>query len=240
MTRSLSLLVRTRIFVWACPERSLQGVYSGMKFLSQVNRGEPARIGQNVMVTGGGNVAIDCARVALRLGAKVTILYRREKKDMPALKEEISEAEHEGINFVFLGSPVKVLAKDGKVNGIEVEKMRLGEFDRSGRRSPESTGEFLTLPCDTVITAIGGNPDSDFLTKTGIKVAKNGTVPVNQFSLQTTAPAVFAGGDVVTGPWTVSDAHGAWQEVRSSHRHPIDGQEQISRVSRKPSATRWR
>jgi len=190
------------------PGEELEGVYSGMKFLSEVNRGEPARIGQEVVVTGGGNVAIDCARVALRLGAKVTILYRREKKDMPALKEEIREAEHEGINFIFLGAPAKVLAKDGKVNGIEVEKMRLGEFDRSGRRSPESTGEFSTLPCDTVITAIGGNPDSDFLAKTGIKVSKNGTVPVNQFSLQTTAPAVFAGGDLVTGPWTVTDAMG--------------------------------
>ena len=127
---------------------------------------------------------------------------------MPALKEEIHEAGHEGINFVFLGAPARVLAKDGKVNGIEVEKMRLGEFDRSGRRSPESTGEFSTLPCDTVITAIGGNPDSDFLAKTGIKVSKNGTVPVNQFSLQTTAPEVFAGGDLVTGPWTVTDAMG--------------------------------
>lgn len=186
----------------------LEGVYPGMKFLSAVNRGDSVKIGKEVVVTGGGNVAIDCARVALRLGAKVTILYRREKKDMPALKEEIHEAELEGIRFVFLGAPSKVLAKNGKVSGIEVEKMRLGEFDRSGRRSPESTGEFYTIPCDTVITAIGGNPDSGFLAGTGIKVSRNGTVAVEKFSLQTEVPTVFAGGDVVSGPWTVTDAMG--------------------------------
>jgi len=190
------------------PAEDLKGVFPGMKFLRDINMKKSVKVGKEVMVIGGGNVAIDCARVAVRCGAEVTILYRREKKEMPALPEEIHEAEIEGINFIFLGSPLEVMGKDGKVSGIKIMKMKLGDFDNSGRRKPEPTKESFILPCDTVITAIGGTSDTKFLTKAGIKVNKNNTVEVDKSSLQTSTPLIFAGGDVVSGPYTVSDAMG--------------------------------
>ncbi|MFH0813641.1 MAG: FAD-dependent oxidoreductase, partial [Pseudomonadota bacterium] len=190
------------------PGKELDGVYSGIKFLKDVNMKKSVKVGKEVVVIGGGNVAIDCARVAVRHGSRVTIIYRREKKEMPALMEEIYEAEIEGINFIFLGSPVKLIGDNGKVSGIEVMKMALGDFDHSGRRRPEPTGEFYTLPGDMVITAIGGTSDTNFLKKVGVKVTKQGTVQVDRISLRTSVPLLYAGGDVVTGPYTVSDAMG--------------------------------
>jgi len=184
----------------------LKGVHPGITFLRNVNRGEPVQVGQEVVVVGGGNVAVDCARVAIRLGAKVTILYRRQRKEMPALEEEIHEAEKEGVHFVFLGTPTKILEKGVSVSGIEVMKMKLGDFDRSGRRTPEPAGESYTITCDTVITAIGGRSDTRFLRKAGVARSKAGTIKVDKYSLRTSAPLLYAGGDVVTGPYTVSDA----------------------------------
>jgi len=127
---------------------------------------------------------------------------------MPALTEEVHEAEMEGINFVFLGSPNKLIGKNGSVSGIEVMKMKLGEYDLAGRIRPEPTGKTYLLKCDTVITAIGGSSETGFLKKAGIKLSKNGTVEVDKYSLQTSMPKIYAGGDLVTGPYTVSDAMG--------------------------------
>jgi len=125
---------------------------------------------------------------------------------MPALGEEIREAETEGINLVFLGAPTKILGKGDSVSGIEVMQMQLGHFDHSGRRTPEPTGESYTIDCDTVITAIGGRPDTRFLRTTGVARSKTGSITVDTYTLQTSAPLLYAGGDVVTGPYTVSDA----------------------------------
>jgi NADH-quinone oxidoreductase subunit F len=215
------------------PGEKLKGVFSGMEFLRDINMKKSVEVGKEVIVIGGGNVAIDCGRVAVRCGAKVTILYRREKKEMPALPEEIREAELEGINFIFLGSPLEVMGKEGKVRGIKVMKMTLGDFDNSGRRRPEPTKESFTLPCDTVITAIGGTSDTKFLTKAGIKVTKNNTVEVDKSSLQTSTPLVYAGGDVVSGPYTVSDAmrHGkTFAKIIDSHLMGINRFNELRKI----------
>ncbi|MBN2467991.1 MAG: FAD-dependent oxidoreductase [Deltaproteobacteria bacterium] len=190
------------------PGEDLDGVYAGMKFLRDVNMGKAFQVGKEVVVIGGGNVAIDCARVATRLGAMVTILYRRERKDMPALEEEIHEAELEGVSFIFLGAPRAIVGAKGKVAGIEVTRMKLGEFDSSGRRRPVPTEEIYTIQCNAVITAIGGKADTSVLEQMGVTLSRNGTVQVDKYTLQTSVPLCYAGGDVVTGPWTVSDAMG--------------------------------
>jgi NADH-quinone oxidoreductase subunit F len=179
-----------------------------MKLLREVNMGRSVTVGKEVVVIGGGNVAIDCARVMIRLGARVTILYRRIKEEMPALDEEIHEAEMEGIHFIFLGAPHKVIGKNARVHALEVMQMKLGEYDLAGRIRPEPTGKIYPLKCDMVITAIGGRPDTGFLKKSGISLSKNGTVEVDTYSLQTSTPKIYAGGDLVMGPYTASDAMG--------------------------------
>ena len=190
------------------PGERLRGVYPGMKFLREVNSGMPVKVGKEVVVIGGGNVAIDCARVMIRLGAQVTILYRRTREEMPALEEEVHEAELEGIQFTFLGAPLKVMASRGRASAIEIMKMKLGEYDLAGRMRPEPTGKTYRVRCDTVVTAIGGSSDSSFMEKAGIGLSKNGTVEVDRYTLQTAAAKIYAGGDVVTGPYTVTDAMG--------------------------------
>ncbi len=190
------------------PGEELQGVYPGMKFLRDVAMGRPPVMGREVVVVGGGNVAIDCARVLLRLGANVTILYRRIKEEMPALKEEIHEAEIEGVQFVFLGAPHALKGTGGRVSGIEVMQMRMGAYDIAGRITPEPTGKTRLLKCDAVVTAIGGRPDTGFLKKLKLNIARNGTVGVDTYTFQTAADSVYAGGDVVTGSNTVTDAMG--------------------------------
>lgn len=184
----------------------LNGVWSGLEFLDKVNSSENITIGERVVVIGGGNVAIDAARSSLRLGAKeVTILYRREKEDMPADHREIEEAEHEGINFIFLGAPTAIIGKDGKVTSIKYAKMTLSYFDDDGRRVPISTNEEELKECDSVVLAVGQSIETEgLLTNTGVQLARNGQVIVNQHTLESSIPMIFAGGDVVTGPATVS------------------------------------
>jgi len=182
----------------------LQGVLSGIEFLRDVNMGKEVEIGEKTVIIGGGNVAIDAARVASRLGAEVTILYRREKSDMPAEEEEISQAEEEGIPVMTLVAPERILAGKGCVRGISVTRCTPGEFDLSGRRRPVPGKETLTIECDSVISAIGQRPDSAFIGKLGIEINRNGTISVDPFTLETSVAGVYAGGDLVTGPDTVS------------------------------------
>ncbi|MBT9144749.1 MAG: NADP-reducing hydrogenase subunit HndC [candidate division WS2 bacterium] len=192
----------------------LKGVWSGLEFLDKVNSNEKITIGEKVVVIGGGNVAIDAARSSLRLGAReVTILYRREKEDMPADHREIEEAEHEGINFILLGAPTAIVGKDDKVIAIKYAKMTLGYFDDNGRRVPTSTNEEELKYCDTVILAVGQSIETEgLLRETGIQLTRNGQVIVNQHTLESSIPMVYAGGDVVTGPATVSGSmsQGKW------------------------------
>lgn len=209
-----------------CPGEELPGVYTGIDFLRRVNLGEKPEIGSNVAVIGGGNVAIDVARSAVRLGAEnVTIIYRRGRDEMPAADDEIAEAEEEGVKFRFLSAPVEVLG-DGKCQSLKLELMELGETDAKGRRKAVGTGKFETVPVTSVISAIGQKIDlsgiADFETD------KAGNVVVKLPSYQTSVEDVFAGGDVVTGPKFAIDAIAAGKEASISiHRYVHPGQSQV-------------
>ncbi|HYA43895.1 MAG TPA: NADH-quinone oxidoreductase subunit NuoF [Syntrophobacteraceae bacterium] len=210
---------------------NLSGVFGSVEFLRDFNNNEEdwlsgkKRLGTKVAVIGGGNSAIDAARVALRLGADVTILYRREKKDMPAAEEEILAAEEEGVKIEVLVAPLKIEDKDGKVCGITCERMHLKDFDKSGRKIPGAiTGSGFTLSVDAVISSIGQAPDMSFVPKeSGVGISKWSTFELARGSKSQTAnPKYFTGGDALTGPDTVIGAiaagHRAAREMDSCIR----------------------
>ena len=183
----------------------LEGVMHGIEFLRKVNMGEEVKLGERVIVVGGGNTAMDVARTALRLGAEVTVVYRRSRKEMPANPREVEEAEEEGVRFMFLTNPVKIIG-NGKVEEVELIKMKLGEPDASGRRRPiPIEGSEFRVKADNVILAIGQYCDEEFLRALGIE-AKRGKALVDEITLQTNIPGVFAGGDLVLGPSTVIES----------------------------------
>ena len=208
-----------------CPGEELGGVSTGIDFLRRVNQGEKPEVGSNVAVIGGGNVAIDVARAALRLGAEnVTIIYRRGRDEMPAADDEIAEAEEEGVKFRFLASPVEILG-DGKCESLKLERMELGEADARGRRKAVGTGKFETVPVTAVLSAIGQKIDLSGIAD--FKTDKGGNVVVSLPSYQTSVADVFAGGDVVTGPKFAIDAIAAGKEASISiHRFVHPGQTQ--------------
>jgi NADH-quinone oxidoreductase subunit F len=201
---------------------NLKGVEGAAEFLRRVNlQNNTLKVGKRIAVIGGGNSAIDAARTAKRLGAaEVTILYRRERKDMPAWQNEIEAALHEGIVIEYLVAPTKLSGTNGTLNAIECTRMKLGEFDRTGRRRPVPIeGSSFTLPVDLVIPAISQSPDTSFITPdSGIKVTKGGTFERSARSrTRSTAEGVFVCGDAVSGPATVVEAiltgHQAAQDV---------------------------
>ena len=157
-----------------CPGDDLKGVFTGVEFLRAVNLGKRPAIGKQVAVIGGGNVAIDVARAAVRRGADVTLLYRRGREEMPAADEEVAEAEAEGVKFRFLCAPVEILGEKGKATAIKVETMTLGEPDEKGRRKPVGTGEFETIAVDSVIGAIGQTVDWGTLDTGALTTTKKG------------------------------------------------------------------
>jgi len=185
----------------------LKGVVHALDFLWSVNCGEKMEIGKNVVVIGGGNVAVDAAKTALRLGAnEVTILYRRSIEEMPANPWEVKEAENDGVKIEFLVAPKKILGENGKVSAVECVRMQLGEPDESGRRKPiPIEGSEFTRETDMVILAIGETPDLEFLPKE-VELNEDSTVWVNPITMETNLQGVFAGGDTVTGPATVIEA----------------------------------
>ena len=189
------------------PGTELAGVLPALPFLEGVARDEKLPIGRRVVVIGGGNAAIDSARTARRTGAEVTVIYRRERKDMPAIPEETEAAEHEGVQFLFLATPHRIVGdKQGAVKAIEVVKTKLGEFDTSGRRRPVPTDEVLRVDCQTVILAVGEKVDPDFCKASGLKVKEAGTIEVDRYTLETSRERFWAGGDLVTGASNVSNA----------------------------------
>jgi len=177
------------------------GVIHALDFLRLVNSGVKISLGGRVAVIGGGNAAVDTARVALRLGAKgVTIVYRRSRAEMPAIPSEIEEMEREGVKIHFLAAPVKVISKDNRVAGIQCIRMELGEPDASGRRRPVPIkGSEFTINVDNVIIAIGQAVDKTMLPRE-LDYTGWGTLEVDPVTLQTNIDGVFAGGDVVSGP----------------------------------------
>jgi len=180
------------------PNEDAKGVIDALDFLKQVNSGEKVDIGKRVAVIGGGNAAVDAARVAKRLGTKeVTIVYRRSQAEMPAIETEVDEAEQEGIKLHILAAPVKVLAENGRLTGIQCIRMELGEPDASGRRRPIPVeGSEFNMDVDNVIIAIGQRVDKAMLPEE-VEYTSWGTLSVDPITLQTNIEGVFSGGDVV-------------------------------------------
>jgi NADPH-dependent glutamate synthase beta subunit-like oxidoreductase len=184
----------------------LNGVFHALDFLEKANLKE-VELPNKVTIIGGGNVAVDSARTALRFGAKeVTILYRRSKEEMPASPWEIKEAEEEGVKIQFLVAPKRILGENGKVTAIECVKMELGKPDATGRRRPIPIQcSKFTIKTDTVIMAIGQFPSTFFLPET-VEITKQRTIATNPFTLETSSPRIFAGGDAVLGSGTLMEA----------------------------------
>ncbi len=201
------------------PGENLNGVYSANEFLTRSNLMKawrfpetptPVKIGKRVAVVGGGNVAMDAARTANRLGAEtVTIIYRRSEEELPARLEEVHHAKEEGIIFHLLTNPTRILGEEGTVTGIECLRMELGEPDASGRRRPVAVaGSETTIPMDTVVIAIGNSPNPLIRQTTeGLDAESWGGIIVNQESMASSKEGVFAGGDIVAAhhllywPW---------------------------------------
>ena len=207
------------------PREDLDGVYGGVDFLREVNLGGSPEIGKKCAVIGGGNVAMDVCRTAIRLGAETTVIYRRSEEEMPADKEEIAEAKEEGVKFCFLNAPVEILGTDGKVTGIKVEIMELGEPDEKGRRKPVGTGNYETIEVDSVLAAVGQAIDWGGLDIGKLSTGKKGNALADPVTYQTEQPDIFVGGDVFTGPKFAIDAIAAGREgAESLHRFVQDGQ----------------
>ena len=210
------------------PGEELEGVFSGIDYLKRVNLGEKIYLGEKVAVVGGGNVAMDAVRTAIRTGSKdVFVLYRRSRAEMPAAPEEIEEAEEEGIRMEFLVAPVRILGTNGKVSGVECLRMELGAADASGRRRPVPIrGSEFTIPVDAVISAIGQSNDLSFLAEdSGISLNKWHNLDVDPVTFAAGAAGVFAGGDVVTGPATVIKAINAGKEAAISIARYLEGED---------------
>jgi heterodisulfide reductase subunit A len=196
-------------------EEDFEGVLDAVDFLRAVNLGNREMPGRRVVIIGGGNVAIDAARTALRLGSeKVSIVYRRTRKEMPAYEEEVEEALAEGVKIHYLTAPVRIHGSDGKCTGLECIKTELGERDATGRSRPVPVeGSEFVMDLDGVIPAIGQQPDLDGVEhEPSPKTTRWGTLVVKPHTMQTSIPYVFAGGDAVTGPATVIEA------ISSGHR----------------------
>ena len=214
------------------PGENLNGIYSANEFLTRTNLMKaylfpeyttPIKVGRKVAVIGAGNVAMDAARTALRLGAEESyIVYRRSQKEMPARKEEVEHAEEEGVKFLLLTSPVEYKGdENGNVNMMICQRFELGEPDESGRRSPVPIpGAYFDLQVDTVVIAIGQGPNPLVpRTTPGLKLTRKGNILADEETGQTSRPGVFAGGDIVTGAATVILAMGAGKKAARAIHH---------------------
>jgi NADH-quinone oxidoreductase subunit F len=210
--------------------KKLNGVFNALDFLEKANT-KDVKLLNKVSVIGGGNVAVDSARTALRLGAKkVTILYRRSAEEIPASPWELKEAEKEGVKIKFLVAPKRILGENGKVTKIECVKIELGEQDITGRRRPVPLqGSEFTVATDAVILAIGQFPNTVFLPKT-VEITKQRTIATDPFTLETSSPSIFAGGDAALGSATLMEAILAGKQaafsidcyLRGIHLDPLD------------------
>ena len=218
------------------PGENLLGVYSANEFLTRVNLMKaykfpetptPVKVGKNVAVVGAGNVAMDAARTAKRLGAEnVYIVYRRGEDEVPARKEEVHHAKEEGIIFKLLNNPCEIHGEDGWVTGIEVIKQELGEPDASGRRSPVAVeGSNYVIPVETVVIAIGQSPNPLIRQTTpGLETQRWGGIIVDEDTMKTSKDGVYAGGDTVTGAATVILAMGAGKKAAKAIDEALSAQ----------------
>lgn len=191
----------------------LDGCYLGVDFLKAYAMGNTPKLGKRVAIVGGGNTAIDCARTSVRLGAEVSIIYRRTREEMPAEPFEIDASEHEGVTFYMLSNPVEYMGEKGILKEVKIEKMKLGEPDSSGRRRPEPTGEYFNLQFDNIIAAISQVPDTDAFNQPEnqiegkvFPISRWSTAIVNEDNMFTGLSNVFAGGDFRRGAATAIEA----------------------------------
>ena len=202
------------------PGESANGVYSANEFLTRNNlmkayredSDTPIKVGKKVVVVGGGNVAMDAARTALRLGAEVHVVYRRSEEELPARREEVHHAKEEGIIFDLLENPIQIYTDENDwVKGVQIQRMKLGEPDASGRRRPEAIpGDVYDMDCDMVIMSLGTSPNPLIKdTTAGLDTNSHGCIIAKEENGQTSKTAVYAGGDAVTGAATVILAMGA-------------------------------
>jgi len=207
---------------------NLEGVYPGLELLKKINIGTPPSLGKRIAVIGGGNVAMDAVRSARRLGADdAFILYRRSIEQMPANSEEIEECEEEGISIKTLTAPVRIIGENGRVKAIECIKMELGDPDESGRRRPIAIkGSEFIMEVDGVVSAIGQKSEWSCLEpETACTLSGRGTINVDPVTMQTDDPAIFAGGDAVTGPKTVVEAIEAGKQAAVSIDRYLRGED---------------
>ncbi|MBF0216787.1 MAG: FAD-dependent oxidoreductase [Candidatus Omnitrophica bacterium] len=213
------------------PGEGLLGVIHGTKFLEDASEKKRTPVGGKVAVIGAGNVAIDAARTALRFGSVVTIVYRRMEEDMPANKEEIRQAKEEGINFMFLSAPKEILGdQKGRVRALIAEKMKLGDYDLSGRRKPVATGELVEIECDTLLLAIGEKVDASFMKACGIELKEDGKVNVDNVLFKTNLKKVYAGGDVVMGPSTAVEAMSNGKKAARAIDRALMGEDRFGKL----------
>ncbi|MGD2072810.1 MAG: FAD-dependent oxidoreductase, partial [Candidatus Thorarchaeota archaeon] len=222
------------------PNEEAQGVLDALDFLKEVSLRNPVEIGKRVGVIGGGNAAVDSARMAARLPEveEVTILYRRTRSEMPAFEEETEACLEENVDIQFLTAPKKILTAQGKITGVECIRMKLGDIDESGRRRPVPIeGSEFTVELDTLIIAISERPDTSFLEgEEGFELTSWGTIVVDPETYATPVEGVFAGGDVVTGPSVVIEAMGAGKVVAELiHKYlqglPVEREYTVTRPS---------
>jgi glutamate synthase (NADPH/NADH) small chain len=218
------------------PGENLTGVYSSNEFLTRVNLmhgyrfpeyDTPARAGQRTIVVGAGNVAMDSVRSAIRLGAEdAIIVYRRTIKEMTARIEEYEHAVEEGVEFNWLTTPIRVLGDEkGWVTGVELEKMKLGEPDASGRARPVPTGETFTMECDAFVVAIGTSPNPLIAAANPeIETQSWGGLIVHEETGETSKDRVYAAGDIVTGSATVIEAAGGGKQVAAAIHKRLSGE----------------
>jgi NADH-quinone oxidoreductase subunit F len=208
------------------PGSDAEGVVDALGFLRDFNLGGSAAVGRRVAIIGGGNVAIDAARTALRLGAeKVSVVYRRTREEMPAYREEVEEAIKEGVEITFLASPMEIVKKKGRVSVLRCQRMSLGEYDSTGRQRPVLIpGEILNLEVDQVIVAIGQNmKPEELFNGLKVKLTKNNYIDANPVTLQTSVEWLFCGGDAVSGPASVVEAVGHGEKAAVAIDNYLNG-----------------
>ncbi len=223
-------------------EEEIPGIIQGVELLRRQNMGETIPLGKRVAIIGGGNVAVDVACTARRLGSQVTIIYRRSQEVMPAFAHEIEQALCEGVEIIYLALPIRAIFRKNKIKGLLCQQMRLGEPDASGRRRPEPIlGAKFEIPVDTVVSAIGQEADLSPLAGSGINITPWGTIVVDDITYETSRPGIFAAGDVHTGPWNAIQAVAGGMEAAISIHRYLNGMDlRKGREKGTVALARWR
>ncbi|HOI22760.1 MAG: FAD-dependent oxidoreductase [Spirochaetia bacterium] len=218
------------------PGEDMKGVFGAGEFLKKISENQKMKLGSEVVVVGGGNSAIDAARSALRLGATVTLVYRRARSDMPANAEELNGALDEGISVLCMTQPIEVLGKtegsSKKVSALKVQRMKAGPVDSSGRPTPVPTNEFYEIPCDSILVAIGEKVRIPGLDGLDIQMEKDGRLKVDPYSLRSANNKLFACGDAVMGPATAAEAMGQARVVSEVLDEVLSGQKRFFKLFR--------